>query len=111
MPLMQIIRNPEPARLIRMGHAPEVIQPEPKAMAAAMPIPEPEVTMPPEPVKNKRGRPAKMAKDKDLSEVGTKTIRKDDPGEQGAIGTHGANAPAQEKVPEKSTDNESKEEE
>lgn len=51
-----------------------------------------------------------MAKDKDLSEVGTKTIRKDDPGEQGAIGTHGANAPAQEKVPEKSTDNESKEE-
>jgi hypothetical protein len=43
-----------------------------------------------------------MAKDKDLSDVsGVKTIRKDDAGDQGAIGTGGVNAPAQEKVPEK----------
>jgi predicted flap endonuclease-1-like 5' DNA nuclease len=68
-----------------------------KAMAAAVPIPE----SPPE--KPKRGRPKKMAKDKDLNDVsGVKTIREDDAGEQGAIGSHGVNAPAQEKVPETS---------
>jgi hypothetical protein len=42
-----------------------------------------------------------MAKENDLGNAGTRTIRKDDAGEKGAIGSHGVNAPAQEKVPEK----------
>jgi hypothetical protein len=54
--------------------------------------------------KPNRGRPKKMATDKKLDHEsgGPETIRKDDAGEQGAIGTHGENAPAQEKVPESS---------
>lgn len=37
--------------------------------------------------------------DKDLSKAGTKTIREDKASDKGAIGNHGANSPAQEKVP------------
>lgn len=90
-----IHETPQLPKLIRMGHAPEAIEPTLKEEGAETVL----VTQPPEPVKNKRGRPKKMAKE-DLSNAGTETIREDDPAEQGAIGTHGRNAPAQEKVPE-----------
>lgn len=107
-----IHREPQPDRLIRMGHAPVVIEPEPKDIAAPIgdlasslgrfnEAIEAATNPPPEPVKNKQGRPKKMAKENDFEEVETKTIRKDDAGEQGAIGSHGVNAPAQDKVPEK----------
>lgn len=138
---LTIHRTPEPTRLIRLGHGAKTIEPEPIAMAAAMPIPEKDlkhcdlcnaefhadrvdplcmdcragmelakVTTPPEPEKNKRGRPKTMAKE-DLDKAGVKTIREDDPGEQGAIGSHGANAPAQEKVPDKSQESDQNKEE
>ena len=118
---LTIHEEPRPDRLVTMGQADRVIErkeAEPlviqefntadevldgyneaaeKAMAAAVPIPD----SPPEPVRPNKGRPKKMAKDQDLSKAGTKTIREDDPGEKGAIGSHGVNAPAQEKVPEK----------
>lgn len=94
--MLTIHREPQPPKLIRMGHAPVVIEPPQPVIPDA----------PPEPVKIEQGRKKKMAKDKDLEEVGTKTIRKDDAGEQGAIGSHGTNAPAQEKVPEKSAEEE-----
>lgn len=69
--------------------------------AAEVPIPDEKPLVTPKP---NRGRPKKMANDKKLDHEsgGPETIRKDDAGEQGAIGTHGENAPAQEKVPEKS---------
>lgn len=75
-----------------------------REIAPADPIPD---DPPLEPVKPNRGRPKKMAKDKDLSDAtGVKTIREDDPGEQGAIGSHGQNAPAQTKVPQSDEDKE-----
>lgn len=96
--------EPIKPRLVTMGQADKIISPEPveKTMAAAVPIP----VEPPESKKSNIGRPKKMAKEKDLSEVGTKTIRQDDPGEQGAIGSHGQNAPAQTKVPQSDEDKE-----
>src|SRR5687767_12579791 len=132
MPLLEIKRDVPKPREIRMGHAPRVIEradaraflgwtaetPTVESIATVVPpcdgpcehlscemqrenapIPAP----PLEPRKPTRGRPKKMAKDKDLSHEsgGPDVIRKDDAGEQGAIGTHGQNAPAQEKVPEK----------
>lgn len=67
---------------------------------AEVPIPDEKPLAKPKP---NRGRPKKMAKDKlDHESGGPETIREDDAGEQGAIGTHGENAPAQDKVPEKS---------
>lgn len=46
-----------------------------------------------------------MADEKKISdETGVKKISQDDAGTQGAIGSGGVNAPAQEKVPEKSKD-------
>lgn len=86
-----IINNPEPARLIRMGHAPEVIQPEHKLTEPEPPPPvlEPEI---------QRGR-KKMADEKKLDhETGVKKIREEDAGTQGAVGSGGVNAPAQEKT-------------
>jgi hypothetical protein len=58
-----------------------------------------------EPQKPNTGRPKKMAKERDLSDVsGVKTIREDSASEQGAIGSHGENAPAQTKVPQSDAD-------
>lgn len=108
MPFEIIYSSPSP-RLITLGQADQILAPESKA--AAMPIPivvqpapavlKKEVSDPPPaielPEKNKRGRPKKMAKE-DFERAGVKTIREDEPGDQGAIGSHGANAPAQEKV-------------
>jgi hypothetical protein len=53
----------------------------------------------PKAVNNEQREKKKMANDKDLEQAGTKTIREDKPSEQGAIGTHGKNAPAKDKVP------------
>jgi hypothetical protein len=118
MPLLEIKRDEPKPRLVTMGQADTIIEPPDVAesfdqvasslkifqenieKAAAIPDP------PLEPKKQNRGRPKKMAKEKDLSEVGTKTIREDDPGEQGAIGSHGENAPAQTKVPQSDDDKE-----
>jgi len=120
MPLLEIKREELKPRLIQMGQAAREVGPalenlgeslqhfqqsietataEPHATETAIPIPD----SPLEPVKQNRGRPKKMAKEKepDHGAGGPETIRKDDAGEQGAIGTHGKNAPAQEKVPEK----------
>jgi hypothetical protein len=80
--------------------APQTIDPPvEKAMAAAVPIPD----APLEPKTQNKRREKKMAKEKDLDSTagGPEVIRKDDAGDQGAIGTGGRNAPAQEKVPEK----------
>jgi len=124
---LTIHEEPRPDRLVTMGQADTIIKPSraeeretaahpvdnlparppafndsvEKAMAAAVPIPD---DPPPEQMKPNRGRPKKMAKDQDLSKAGTKTIREDDPGEKGAIGSHGENAPAQKKVPDSSQD-------
>ena len=116
-----IHEEPQKPHLVTMGQADKVIGTTPSVAesfdaltssltsfqeslekAAAVPVPDP----PLEPVKPNRGRPKKMAKEKDLSEAGTKTTREDDPGEQGAIGSHGVNAPAQEKVPASEEDKE-----
>lgn len=116
MPLMQIHRNPESAKLIRMGHAPEVIQPEPKdvgesiedlsasLMTFQQSIEHAVIDQPPvlEPEKNKRGRLRKMGEEKKLGhETGVEKIKEEDAGTQGAVGSGGVNAPAQDKVPEK----------
>src|SRR5688572_231033 len=127
MPLLEIKRDQPKPRIIQMGQAPRVIEmpvdpvhvsvtdariigdeielslalvDRPHEQAAEVPIPD----APLEPRKPTRGRPKKMAKEKDLDHEsgGPETIRKDDAGEQGAIGSHGENAPAQEKVPESS---------
>lgn len=102
--------QPKP-RLVTMGQADRMVY-EPLSteqaetldthFAAGQAIP----NQPLEPDQSNKGRTRKMAKDKDLSEAGTKTIRKDDADEQGAVGTHGRNAPAQEKVPESKGDKE-----
>lgn len=79
--------TPDPGREIRVGYGrvvSNVIE-----SPVSTPITEPK----------KRGR-AKMADKKLKDETGTETIRKDKV-EKGAIGSHGENAPAQEKVPEK----------
>lgn len=114
---LTIHREPEKPRLVIMGQADKALEPAQsienlsssletfqQAIEKAESSPIPDQTL--EPKKSNRGRPKKMAKEKDLSETGTKTIRQDDPGEQGAIGTHGVNAPAQEKVPESKEDKE-----
>lgn len=107
---LTIHQEPQKARLVTMGQADKIIHDEltpeqAETLDAHIIAEQPAVatTDPPlEPSKPHRGRPKKMAQDKDLGDVsGVKTIRKDDPADQGAIGTGGANAPAQEKVPEK----------
>lgn len=99
--LLQIHREKQPDRLIRMGHAPVVLQPEPEPEPVSEQVQAPPV----EQTKSIKGR-KKMADKQNLDEVGTKTIRKDDPGTKGAIGSGGQNAPAQEKVPETPQDTE-----
>lgn len=86
-----------------MGRGDKVIEPEPeKAMVAAVPVPE----QPLEPKKQIKRRVKKMADKKlDHESGGPETIRKDDAGEQGAIGSHGENVPAQEKSPGESDQN------
>lgn len=101
--MLTIHREKQPDQLIRMGQAPVLLQPEPKPEPVKEQVQAPPIEQP----KNTRGR-KKMA-DKNLEEVGTKTIREDDPGTQGAIGSGGQNAPAQEKVPDKPQDTDDKE--
>jgi hypothetical protein len=116
MPLLEIKRDEPKPRLIQMGQA-AIDLPLPPKITSAARTGDGEMVIefesakisddpPHEPQKQNRGRPKKMAKEKDLSEVGTKTIREDDPGEQGAIGSHGENAPAQTKVPQSDKDKE-----
>lgn len=76
--MFTIHRTPDAPKPIRIGYGPE----------------------PPTTERKKQGRP-KMADKKLKDESGVETIRKDKV-EKGAIGSHGENAPAREKVPEKS---------
>lgn len=99
--MLTIHKENQPPRLIRLGHAPEVIEPVPVVV---------QVDSPPEPVKNTRGR-KKMADKKMTDETGVKKISEEDAGTQGAIGSGGVNAPAQEKVPDKSQQSEQGKEE
>lgn len=102
MALMQIHRTPTPARLVRMGQAPVVIQPEPEPKPVMEEVQSPPVAEP----ENKKGR-RKMADEKKLGrETGVKKISEEDAGTQGAIGSGGVNAPAQEKVPAQPKDDE-----
>ena len=109
-----IHHKPEPTRIIRMGHAPVVIQPEKVTKEFSIEEVREAVQViaaaPPVPVKNKRGRP-KMADKKITDETGIKKISEEDAGTQGAIGSGGVNAPAQEKVPDKSQQSEQGKEE
>ena len=78
MPLLEIIRNPEPARLVRMGHAPVVIasdvEPESPPVPVADPIPQEEIKElaavviepSPEPVKKRQWK-SKKVKDEELN--------------------------------------------
>jgi hypothetical protein len=111
--MMLTIHREEPKpRLVTMGQADKVIESPPAAVITgvertaeyiAVEFTGAQREQPPEPFKVTRGRPKKMAKDKDLDSTagGPEVIRKDDAATQGAIGSHGVNAPAQEKVPEK----------
>lgn len=101
MPLLQIHRNPDPPRLIRMGQGPVVIEPqarkpETETYEVTSVVPD----APPEPVKNQRGRPKKMAEETKLGqETGVKKIYEEDPGKQGPVGTGGekpANPPSED---------------
>lgn len=65
-------------------------------------VPEPVIETPPPVVKQTQRRTRKMAKEKEEmnSGSGVETTRQDDASEQGAIGSHGQNAPAQDKQAE-----------
>jgi hypothetical protein len=88
MATFEIKREPEKPRVIRMGQAVQVIEPP------VEPIPQTEA---PVIEKNKQGRKKMADKKLDHETGGPETIRKDDADEKGAIGSHGKNAPAQEK--------------
>lgn len=104
--MLTIHREKQPDKIIRMGHGTiDVLVPVVHAevvnkdgdltlqlrQPAAAPIPD----SPPEPVKNKRGRPKKMAEEKKLGhETGVKKIHQEDAGKQGPVGTGAENPPA-----------------
>lgn len=72
MPVLEIIRNAEPAKLVRMGHAPVVITPDVKPESPPVlvedPIPQEEIKEfapvviepSPEPVKKRQWKPKKV---------------------------------------------------
>ena len=80
---LQIIKGKTWPRLITLGQADKVLAPD---------------------ADNEQGR-VKMADEQKLKdETGIKKIAEEDAGTQGAIGSGGRNAPAQEKVPQKQED-------
>jgi len=112
---LTIHREESKPRLVTMGQADQVIErPSPTTIISAersvdgiaIEFTGVQREQPPEPFKVTRGRPNKMAKETDLDSTagGPEVIRKDDAGTQGAIGSHGVNAPAQSKVPQSGND-------
>ena len=102
-----IHRENQPPRIIRMGHAPVVIEPPTEPQDIATPLAdlasslgrfnealEKAINPPPEPVKNQKGV-KKMADEKKLGhETGVKKIHEEDPGKQGPVGTGSEKPPA-----------------